>query len=243
MTNGKTVRSSVSDLRSMTLAERLQAINFLLIERNLRVFPSLGDNTKGWPEIQDILGWEEDSAAPYLDITFEVRRTTGDHYNHTIRFNRNGRFSDGVAFIPEINGLVALTRQYRVSVGQETWELARGFAELIDSQSVLGPNSLPPALVRELGEEVIRDAKVISVTPLGSFAENTGTHNSWVDAYIVQVSANSTTLQSLLGGTQNLGAKLVTWDELSHPSHLGIRDAHSLALISLAREKKIGEAK
>ena len=164
-----------------------------------------------------------------------MRRTTGKEYTHTVRFNAHGRHSDGVVFIPEINGLVAIVRQYRIALGLETWELARGFSEKNDSQQSIHPLSLPTSLVRELGEEVISDAHISSVQPLGAVAENTGTHNSWIDTYIVRISAEPSTLSMALGGTQQLGVKFVTWAELFDPAKLQIRDLHSLAIIALAR--------
>jgi len=215
-------------------ADRLAAINELLVQHNLRPLPDLGDNSRGWPEITDILEWDSETSAPFHDIVFLVRRTNGKEYPHTVRFNTHGRFSNGVLFIPEINGLVALTRQFRIAIGAETWELARGFSERNDTPVGIQDPSLPQSLVRELGEEVIRDAHITSVTPLGAVAENTGTHNSWIDTYIVRVLADTGALSKVLGGTQQLGVKFVTWGELFKPTHLQICDLHSLAVIALA---------
>lgn len=225
---------------SLTLlprAERLAAINGLLIRHNLRPLPDLGDNSRGWPEIHDIVHWDSDTTAPFHDITFLVRRASGKEYHHTVRFNTNGASSDGVIFIPEINGLVALVRQYRIALGLETWEFARGFAEKSDTSAGVASPSLPPALVRELGEEVIRDAHITAVEPLGAVAENTGTHNSWIDTYIVRIVADQSALATVLGGTQGLGIKFVTWTELLEPSSLQVQDLHSLAILALARER------
>jgi hypothetical protein len=143
-----------------------------------------------------------------------------------------------VLFIPEINGLVALTRQFRIAIGLETWELARGFSEKSDVTEVHSSLSVPASLARELGEEVIREAHITSVLPLGVVAENTGTHNSWIDTYLVRVTADSLTLSKVLGGTQRLGVKFVTWAELYSPEELQIRDVHSLAVIALARGRQ-----
>jgi hypothetical protein len=209
-------------------------INELLVQHNLRPLPDLGDNSRGWPEIIDIVAWDPQPLAPFHDIVFLVRRVNGKEYTHTVRFNTHSRFSNGILFIPEINGLVALIRQYRIALGLETWELARGFSEKDDATATVLDPSLPSALVRELGEEVIRDAHITSVTPLGAVAENSGTHNSWIDTYIVRVVADSGALSKVLGGTQQLGVKFVTWAELFRPTHLQICDLHSLAIIALA---------
>ena len=221
-------------LSQKPLQQRLAAVNQLLNEHHLRQLPQLGDNSKGWAEIQDIVGWSGDPTAPFYDIVFLVRRPNGREYTHTIRFNKNGRLSDGVLFIPEINGLVALTKQYRIAIGAETWELARGFPEERDCSAQFHIPSIPPGLARELGEEVMRDAEIQSVVPLGAIAENTGTHNSWIETYIVRIRADEAGLSANLGGTQGLGVKFVTWQELFNPTSLGVRDLHSLALIALA---------
>jgi hypothetical protein len=228
------------DFKALSLArtprvERLAKINELLLMHDLRPLPDLGDSSRGWSEIVDIVEWNSNTSAPFHDITFLVRRPRGQEYHHTVRFNAHGRFSDGVVFIPEINGLVALVRQFRIAIGLETWELARGFSERGDSQHGVHAPSLPTSLVRELGEEVIRDAHILSVQPLGVVAENTGTHNSWVETYLVRITADPSTLSSALGGTQQLGVKFVTWDELCNPTQIQIRDLHSLAIIALVR--------
>jgi hypothetical protein len=232
------------DYKSLYLAqkhrtERLTLINELLAQFDLRPLPDLGDNSRGWPEIIDIVEWHSAASAPFHDIAFMVRRASGQEYTHTVRFNKNGHSSNGVLFIPEINGLVALTRQFRIAVGLETWELARGFSEKSDAIQAPSALALPPSLVRELGEEVIREAHITSVQPLGPVAENTGTHNSWVDTYVVRVAADSSTLSKVLGGTQQLGVKFVTWTELYKPEDLQIRDIHSLAIIALARGRGV----
>lgn len=224
-------------LPSQPLQQRLETINSVLKERRLRPLRGLGDNSRGYPEILDLVSLEISNAHPYHDGVFRVRRANGSEYLHKIRFNQNGAFCDGVTFIPVINGRIALTRQYRVCVGMETWELARGLAEVCDDPSALPPSALPPALLRELGEEVIKDAAITSVTPLGAIAENTGTSNVWTEAYIVEIQADEAALTQLLGGTQGLGVKLITWEELYRPSELGIRDLHSLGVIMLAQEK------
>jgi hypothetical protein len=224
------------NLPSRPPQERLETINALLKERRLRPLLGLGDNAQGYPEIFDLHSLDMSPDHPYHDGVFRVRRANGSEYLHKIRFNQNGAFCDGVTFIPVINERIALTRQFRICVGMETWELARGLAETADDPGAPQPSSLPPTLVRELGEEVIKDATISSVTPLGSLAENTGTSNVWTEAYVVTIQADPAALSQRLGGTQELGVRLVTWDELYRPSQLGIRDLHSLAVIMLAYE-------
>ena len=225
------------NLASMTLVERSQAINAMLKEANLRTLPSLGSNELGLSEIIDISEWREPIAAQWQDIVFLVRRKNGAEYNHQIRFNTNGATCCGVAFIPVINGQVALVKQFRIALGLESWELPRGFAECADDCLSSSVGMFPAALARELSEEVVREFSLLGVHSLGEFAENTGTHNSWVQAYIVELAINPARLESSLGGSQGLKVKLINRQDLRTPSALGIRDAHSLALIALLNER------
>lgn len=226
------------NLPNLALCDRLGAINSLLQGRGLRALPSLGDNAAGSPEILDIVEWLTPHTVQWQDVVFLVRRVNGSTYKHQIRFNANGAVCDGVVFVPVINGSVALVRQFRIPVGMETWELPRGFAEFASDVGGTGPNGVPSALLRELDEEVIESAVVRGVKPLGVIADNTGTHNVWLEGYIVEIECDTGLLASRLGGTAKLGVRLVAWDELWRPSSLGIRDAHSLAAIALARESR-----
>lgn len=225
------------NLPNQATSDRLAAINSLLQAKGLRALPSIGDNAKGFPEIIDIAEWLTPHTAQWQDVVFLVRRVGGAVYKHQIRFNSNGAVCDGVVFIPVINGSVALVRQFRIPVGMETWELPRGFAEFASDVGGEGPDGIPSALLRELDEEVIESAVVRGVRPLGVIADNTGTHNVWLDCYIVEIECDASLLTSRLGGTSKLGVRLVSWEDLWRPSSLGICDAHSLAAIALAREK------
>jgi hypothetical protein len=54
-------------------------------------------------------------------------------------------------------------------------------------------------------------------------------------AYVVRIKADP--LRGPVIGTQGLGVVFVDWEALlSKPANLGVRDAHSLAVIALARE-------
>jgi hypothetical protein len=223
------------NLSAKPVAERLGVINQVLAANNLRQFPSIGDNKLGESEIVDIIEWPTPHTKQWQDIVFLVRRVDGTQYRHQIRFNSNGAVCDGVIFIPVINGRVALVKQFRVALGQWTVELPRGFAENPADIVSAGVNSLPPALLRELDEEVMKDAQVSSFDYLGLVADNTGTHNVMCQAYVVRIKADP--LRGPVIGTQGLGVVFVDWEALlSKPASLGVRDAHSLAVIALARE-------
>jgi hypothetical protein len=223
------------NLSAKSVELRLEAINQILAANNLRQFPSIGDNRLGESEIIDIVEWPVAQTKQWQDVVFLVRRVDGTQYRHQIRFNSNGVVCDGVIFMPVINGRVALVRQFRVALGQWTVELPRGFAENPADIVSAGFGSLPAALLRELDEEVMKDAQVSSFNYLGLVADNTGTHNVMCQAYVVRIKADS--LRGPVSGTQGLGVVFVDWEDLlSKPASLGIRDAHSLAVIALARE-------
>jgi hypothetical protein len=229
---------SNSPLQDMSIAERLAAINGLLKAQGLRPLPSLGDTTAGFSEIVDIVEWLPPQSAQWRDVVFLVRRVNGSTYKHQVRFNVNGSVCDGVVFVPVINGSVALVQQFRKSVGMETWELPRGFAENAADILTGKDGKVPAALFRELDEEVLHGASVKRVESLGAIADNTGTHNVWLEAYVVDIECEQEIVQVHLGGTNKFGVKLVSWEDLKRPSALGLRDAHSLAAISLVRERR-----
>jgi hypothetical protein len=230
--------NEISALKDLIPTERLTAINRLLEAQGLRSFPSLGDNAAGLPEIIDVVEWLPPHTVQWRDVVFLVRRVNGTEYKHQVRFNVNGSACDGVVFIPVINDSVALVRQFRIPVGLETWELPRGFAENTADLIGHGDARVPPALFRELDEEVIKAASIKRVESLGTIADNTGTHNVWLEAYVVYIECAPEILQERLGGTNKFGVKLVSWDELERPSTLGVRDAHSLAAIALVCERR-----
>jgi hypothetical protein len=229
-------------LRTMSHNERLSMINGLLNKRNLRPLGGLGNNDEGQPEIVDIHSWSDENARFFQDVFFVVQPPNdGTPYNHMVRFNANGDVSDGAVFIPVINGLVVVVRQFRTSLGKETWELPRGFCDNVDRVAKQGGNpgslslgDLPKVLVRELGEEVLSGggAKITSLTDLGQVYENTGTHNVAPDMYIVAMTVEKGMLERQLGGSENLRVKLLTWPELEMEARCGeIKDMHSLAAL------------
>jgi hypothetical protein len=204
--------------------------------RGLAPLRAIGDNTSGWSEIIGIHGWIEHPSHLWHDITFTVRRACGKVYPHTVRFYSNSRNARGVILIPVIDERVAIIKQFRVAVGTETWELARGFAEYSDGDIENSVGSLPAALVRELDEEVAQNVTISSVVPIGVIFENTGTHHSALDVSIVLLATPPGIPPDTMRGSQGLPIRLVSWSDLDYPSTLGICDAHSLAAIALAKE-------
>jgi hypothetical protein len=218
--------------------QRLAKINALLEQHGLAHLRGVGDNSQGWSEVVGIVGWHAHPSKLWHDISFVVRRGSGKQYSHTVRFNANSRVAHGVILVPVISDYVVIIRQFRVALGCETWELARGFAEQVGGDGVPEVKGLPVALVRELGEEVLESATILSVTPVGTFFENTGTHNSAIDVSIVELSPPAAAPAAAIAGSQGFATRLVSWRELSSPTALGICDAHSLAAIALVREHR-----
>lgn len=233
-------------LRGMDGGQRLAAINRLLAERKLRPLVSLGNNAQGEPEIIDIDLWSDVNPKFFEDVFFVLRAPNGSEYKHMVRFNANGLVSDGAIFIPVINGRVAVVRQFRTPLGIWTWELPRGFSDKVDliaKQSgdprSLGLSDLPRVLERELGEEVVRGARINALTALGQVAENTGTHNVAPDTYLVDIEVDEAALAARLGGSENLALQLLTWGELEKGEGVEINDMHSLAMLALARRHRL----
>jgi len=233
-------------LKGMSNPDRLAAVNRLLLERNLRPLKSLGENQKGQPEIIDISDWFDPNPKFFQDVFFVVRAPNGSEYKHMVRFNANGAVSDGAVFIAVINGRVALVRQFRTALGMETWELPRGFCDKVDTVAKhsgdprsLGLNDLPKVLVRELGEEVVKSARINALTAFGQVAENSGTENVAPDAYLLDIQVDEAGLEKRLGGSENLGILLLTWGELEKGDGVELDDLHSLAMLALARRHRL----
>lgn len=223
-------------LTQRSKTERLSAINDMLVSRGLAPLRGIGDNSRGSPEIVGVHDWIEHPSHLWHDLTFTVRRVCGKVYPHTVRFYSNSRNARGVILIPVIDDRVIIIQQFRIAVGAETWELARGFAEYSDREIESPIGAIPAALLRELGEEVAENVTIASVDPIGVIFENTGTHHSSLDVSMVTVTTPPNVSPEQMRGSQGFPIRLVSWSELLKPSQLGICDAHSLAAIALASE-------
>lgn len=117
---------------------RLMEINAALDARNLRSLPKLGDNSKKETEISSVSDIYEHSARFFTDIKFAVTFPDGKLGAHTVRFNANGKISDGAVMAVLINGKFAIVKQWRLPLGQWTYEMPRGFGEKLDNASSRG---------------------------------------------------------------------------------------------------------
>lgn len=230
------------ELRKKGGVERQALINGLLKEHGLRPLRSLGDNSEGQPEIIDVDTVLNLNAKFFTDLFFVVRAPNGAEYKHMVRFNANGAMSDGAIFIPVINGRPVVVKQFRTSLGISTWEFPRGFCDKVDTIAkshgdprTLNLSDLPKVVGRELGEEVVRSARVLSLVALGQVAENTGTNNVLVDSYLIDISVD----EAVLGGSEKLALQLLTWSDVERGEVVEINDLHSLGVIALARRHRL----
>ncbi len=220
---------------------RLTDINAVLEARNLKPLRKLGDHTKGEIELLSIIDVFDHSQRFFTDVKFAVRFPNGSEGQFTVRFNANGKVSDGAVMVVLINGRFAIVKQWRVPLGQWTYEMPRGFGDKLDQAHIAGAlgtvklADLPlGTLARELGEEVLADAEITSVTHLGNVAENSGTHAVAPSYFLVQLHVDEARLTKVKGTEDGLSIKL--WDARELRSELGRKlcDSHSITAAALA---------
>lgn len=223
--------------------QRLAAINAQLQTRNLRPLEKLGNAQRGEIEILEITEIFDHSARFFTDVKFRVKFPNTTEGAFTLRFNANGIVSDGAAFVVIVNGKFAIVKQWRPALCRWTYEVPRGFGEKVDQARVkgalgtVGIGDLPlGTITRELGEEVMREATVTSITHLGNTAENSGTNRVTPGNYLVILSVPPDVLEGRLSGSEEL--KVALWDTERVRAEIGQRlnDNHTLAALFLAFE-------
>lgn len=224
--------------------ERLSDINRQLAERNLKSIAKLGDADKGEVEVLSILEFHDHSKRFFTDVKFAVRFPNGDEGAFTVRFNANGATADGAVLVVLVNGRFAIVKQWRLPLGRWTYELPRGFAEKLSADKpteLLGAfnvKDLPMlgTLSRELGEKLMADAEIKSVTHLGKIAENSGTHSVEPSFYLVQLQVDDTLLDLRLQSTASPMLSLQLWTPDETRKQLGARlaDCHTITGVALA---------
>lgn len=223
--------------------EVLAAINSELTGRGLKNINKLGDSQKGEFEIVALKEVYDHSARFFTDVKFAVLFPNAKEGEFTVRFNANGSTSDGAIVVVVINGRFAIVKQWRLPLSQWTYEIPRGFGERLDAAQINGVlgsiaiGDLPLGTVtRELGEEVMKDAVIQSITHLGNIAENSGTNNIAPSYYLVQIKVDDAVLSGRAHGSED-ELKLYLWDSARVQSEIGqkICDNHSITAIALAR--------
>jgi hypothetical protein len=220
---------------------RLSTINAALEARNLKALHKLGDSSKGEIELLSIMEIHDHSQRFFTDVKFAVRFPNGAEGAFTVRFNANGKVSDGAVIVVLVNGLFAIVKQWRVPLGVWTYEMPRGFGDKLDQAHVAGVlrtvkiADLPlGTLARELGEEVMAEAEITSVTHLGNVAENSGTHAVVPSHFLVQMHVDESRLSKLKGSEDGLSIKFWTAAELRGQLGLKLCDNHSIVAAALA---------
>lgn len=223
--------------------ELLSSINTELTARGLKNIRKLGDSQKGEFEIVALKEVYDHSARFFTDVKFAVLFPGGKEGEFTVRFNANGATSDGAIVVVVVNGRFAIVKQWRLPLSQWTYEIPRGFGEKLDAAQINGVlgsvaiGDLPlGSVIRELGEEVMKDAVIQSSTHLGNIAENSGTNNIAPSYYLVQIKVDEEVLSGRAHGSED-ELKLYLWDSARVQSEIGqkICDSHSITAIALAR--------
>jgi hypothetical protein len=220
---------------------RLSAINEPLQKRNLKALRKLGDSAKGEIELLFIEKIFDHSQRFFTDVKFAVRFPNGTEGAFTVRFNANGRVSDGAVMVVLINGKFAIVKQWRLPLAQWTYEMPRGFGDKLDQAQIAGAlgtikiADLPLGMLeRELGKEVMAEAEITSVTHLGNIAENSGTSAIAPSYFLVQLRVDEARLAHVQGSENGLSIKL--WDAQELRNQLGRKlcDNHSITAAALA---------
>jgi hypothetical protein len=222
--------------------ERLNAVNAALAARGLSAMPKLGDQTKGEIEILSIKEIHDFASRFFTYVKFAVAFPGGKEGEFSVRFNANGAVCDGAVIVVMVNNRFAIVKQWRLPLGRWTYETARGFSEKLDSAyraddvTALGLVDLPIGTVlRELDEEVMKNAKLKGIFHLGDVAENSGTNAVVPSYFLVQIEVAD---DAALGGSEE-HLKVLLWDAQKVADELGgkICDSHSITAFALARKK------
>jgi hypothetical protein len=222
----------------------LAQINSELDKRNLKPLKKLGDASKGEVEITGLVEVHDHSARFFTDIKFTVKFPGDKTGVFTLRWNANSKTSDGAVIVVLVNKRFAIVKEWRLALGQWLHGIPRGFGEKMDAARIQGSlgtlalGDLPlGTLVRELGEEVMHDARVMSVTHLGNIAENTGTSTNTPSYFLVQLNVPADKLEDKIRGSEDLqDLKVELWDIDTVKAEIGAKlcDAFSISALMLA---------
>jgi len=224
---------------------RLETINVALSQLGLKTMSKLGDHTKGEFELLAIKEIEQFAQKYFTYVKFAVALPGGPEVKEgefSMRFNANGQVCDGAVMVVMINGMFAIVRQWRPALARWTYETPRGFSEKLDKAyradevSSLGLPDLPIGTVlRELDEEVMKDAKLDGIFHLGDVAENSGTNAVTPSFFLVRIKVP----QGVKIGGSEENMKVFLWDAERVNDELGdkINDCHSIAAFALARKQ------
>jgi len=224
-------------------AKLLVEINKVLAEKGHKQLTKLGKKELG--EIE-IVGLEQVfDHGFFLDLKVKVIFPSGKEGHFYPRFNGGSAKGDGAVLFPVINGKVAIVKQWRLPLCRWTYELPRGFSELMDSSKAQGTDreiqvsQLPLGTVsRELGEEVMAGAKISGFTYLGDIAQDSGYHTASPSYFMVNINVDPGVLEGKLKGSgEDEVSAVQLWQPQEVWNQIGrkIRDGHSVTCAALAR--------
>jgi hypothetical protein len=163
----------------------------------------------------------------FMDVSFEyLKAFSGDRGIWHIRFNT------GMIIVPMIDGKVLLKKEHRPTTGTWTWEVPRGFANLISDEVDVTKDSLKVIagiLKSEVGNEAfLENPKVVEIKQLHEGVwENTGTSVCKLPIYLVEISAK-------VDGEMNWKKQKISWKLFSlDEAKSKVNDLQSLVALSL----------
>ncbi len=218
-------------LAEMSPEGRLQGLWEYLTSQGLTPPAELGDTSAGTAEIIELsdVYWNGDF---FADLEFLVRWAPGkDPVPFVMRSNKGGA---GAVFVPVIEGLIALVRQWRPCLGRWTWEVPRGFSELWEpartGEILLPSTAIPKAFATAMGElvEEVGQGDVVEPQYLGEIAENSGSTTTSPAYWLLKIR------DAKIGGSEGLKVRLVTPDTAERMVGVEVADNHSIVAICLA---------
>lgn len=218
------------DLRNLPHRQRTAAMQTWFRERELTPPARVGDIEHGIPEIVTITDVYTNSKF-FADIEVGVQwKPGGDPVPFVLRSNIGG---PGDVFIPEINGMIALVKQWRPALGAFTWEIPRGFNAAWEGARAealkVSIETIPAgfwSVAKELVEE-IGTGDIVEVEFLGEIAENSGSTTTSPRYWWLRLEEAS------ICGTERLKVKLVEKSQIMSLIGRDIRDSHSITALAL----------
>ncbi len=184
---------------------------------------------------KDVLGSQikeiYDFAAQWFTIVrFDAAFAAGKTGVQNMILNANGAKAAGVVLAVLVNDrYFALVKQWRATMGRWMIETPRGFTDKLDAAKISGDlgsvqlGDIPfGALQRELGEEVMRSAKLTQVVYLGNRAQNTGTDTATPPRFLVKLKVPDELLTAKFKGSETLqDIKVFLWDMMRVEAEMG----------------------
>jgi hypothetical protein len=218
------------NLRDLPVNKRTAAMQSWFRERGLAPPACVGHIEQGIPEIVTITDAYLNGKF-FADVEVGVQwKPGGDPVPPVLRSKIGG---PGDVFIPEINGMIALVKQWRPALGALTWEIPRGFNAAWEGARAealkVSIETIPAGfwnVTKEIVEEV-GTGYIVEVEFFGEIAENSGTTTTSPRYWWLRLE------EAIIGGTESLKLKLVEKSQIMSLIGREIRDSHSITAITL----------